>query len=98
MSADEERFGRVPSLACTMMGGVQYLFFFVNGRGASVIRHRGSYGGKRGLWELAVLLINPRGWELDYTTGITDDVLGNLEEPEVVELLDRIRALPDAPL
>jgi len=71
--------------------GVQVLFKFANGRGASVIRHRYSYGGEFGLWELAVL---NRDGGLDYSTPITDDVLGRLNESEVRSALASIRALP----
>ena len=38
-----------------VMDGVQKLYSFPNGYGASVIKHKGSYGGDKGLWELAVL-------------------------------------------
>lgn len=61
-------------------GGVAHTYKFPNGRGASVIRHAESYGGTAGLWELAVL--NTAG-RLDYTTPITDDVLGWLTWDEV---------------
>lgn len=36
-------------------GGVQALFRFPNGFGASVVQSIGSYGHEDGLWELAVL-------------------------------------------
>ena len=35
--------------------GRQRLYRFENNFGASVVRHNGSYGGKEGLWELAVI-------------------------------------------
>ena len=35
--------------------GEQRVYKFDNGYGASVIRHQYSYGGDKGLWELAVL-------------------------------------------
>ena len=38
-----------------VMGGIQKIYSFPNGYGASVIKHEGSYGGSDGLWELAVL-------------------------------------------
>ncbi len=71
-------------------GGHQYKFRFHNGRGASVIRHRYSYGYEDGLWELAVL--NAQG-NLDYTTEITDDVIGRLTPGDVARILERIAAL-----
>ena len=71
-------------------GGVQKLYQFDNKMGASVIKHDGSYGGKIGLWELAVL---DEKKILDYSTEITDDVIGNLEWKSVSKLLRRIQAL-----
>ena len=73
------------------IGGVQELYEFPNGYGASVIRASFSYGGKDGLWELAVL--NPEG-EIDYTTHITDDVIGHLTSEQVQWYLAEIEALP----
>lgn len=70
--------------------GEQLEVTFPNGRGASVVRHSGSYGGRSGLWELAVL---DRGGQLDFTTPIGSDVHGWLNEAEVVALLVRIAAL-----
>ena len=71
-------------------GGIQKLYQFDNHMGASVIRHDGSYGSDRGLWELAVL--NEAG-SLCYDTSITDDVIGNLQWKEVSTLLRRIQGL-----
>lgn len=68
----------------------QYIFKFPNGFGASVIRGFGSYGGLIGLWELAVL--NEQN-KIDYSTEITDDVLGGLSEKEVNEVLTKIKEL-----
>jgi hypothetical protein len=64
-------------------------YHFDNGYGASVIRTEYSYGGKQGLFELAVL----KGDELCYDTEITDDVLGHLDEGEVEYWLEKIKAL-----
>lgn len=72
-----------------VQGGVQRVYKFPNGYGASVIRHKGSYGYQKGLWELAVLF----GGELCYDTEITDDVIGHLNDPEVDQLLRRIHRL-----
>tara|TARA_B100001057_G_C22708695_1_gene894787 strand:- start:768 stop:1043 length:276 start_codon:yes stop_codon:yes gene_type:complete len=38
-----------------MMNGIQYKYLFPNGLGASLIRHEGSYGYDKGLWEIAPL-------------------------------------------
>jgi len=75
-----------------MNGGVQRIYRFDNGYGASVIRHSFSYGGKAGLWEIAVL--SGPNQKLDYSTPITDDVLGNLNDADVEETLSKIAALP----
>ena len=71
-------------------GGKQYIFKFPNGFGASVIQHSFSYGGARGLWELAVL---DSAGRLTYDTEITDDVIGYLSEDEVHETLNQIKKL-----
>lgn len=63
---------------------------FPNGYGASVIRGPHSYGGKAGLYELAVLL----NGDLCYTTSITSDVLGWLTATDVGKLINEIAALP----
>lgn len=73
-----------------MNGGIQKTYKFPNGYGASVIRHQGSYGNKKGLWELAVL---GQDGELCYSTPITDDVIGHLNDPEVDRLLRKIKEL-----
>ena len=78
------------------MDGCQYIFRFNNGFGASVVSHKGSYGYKEGLWELAVIKFNPEidgDWSLTYETDITDNVIGWLDDDKVNELLDRIKNL-----
>ena len=70
-------------------GGVQKVYEFDNGYGASVIMHQGSYGFSKGLWELAVL----ENGELCYDTPITNDVIGHLSEAEVNKYLKQIKEL-----
>ena len=70
-------------------GGVQRLFEFDNGYGASVIRHRGSYGFAQGKWELAVL----KDGDICYSTPITEDVIGYLKWSEVQTYLRQIKEL-----
>ena len=78
----------------SLLGGVQYLFRFKNNYGGSVIKHRYSYGSNEDLWELAVIkFYGPDEWHIYYDTPITDDVLGNLTDEEVVETLRQIRDL-----
>ena len=74
--------------------GVQYVFKFQNGYGASVVRFRYSYGRERDLWELAVIKFNGDDWQLTYDTPITSDVVGYLNDAGVAELLNDINALP----
>lgn len=72
-------------------GGIQDIYKFPNGYGASVIE-----GGTmaRGL-ELAVLEVSENGdTNLCYTTPITDDVLGHLTRDELKETLEAIESLP----
>ena len=71
-------------------GGIQKVYKFPNGYGASVVQHAYSYGGKKGLWEMAVL--DSEG-SLCYDTEITDDVLGHLNDPEVDRYLRMISQL-----
>lgn len=73
--------------------GVQYLFRFPNDYGASIIKHFGSYRSSEDLWELAVIYFEGEKWGLTYDTEITDDVVGNLTDQDVLELLRRIQAL-----
>lgn len=79
-----------PKETKSLLGGEQRVYLFENGYGASVVRHRGSYGGKTGLWELAVL---GKDGHLCYDTPITNDVIGYLSETEVEELLYRIQTM-----
>ena len=72
------------------MNGVQSRVLFENGYGASVVRHEYSYGGKDGLYELAVL---SNEGELTYDTPITNDVLGYLTDKDVTEVLIKIQQL-----
>ena len=78
------------------LDGVQYIFRFANGYGASVIKHMGSYGSRQDLWELAVIKFYGDGyddWHLNYDTPITDDVLGYLTDEDVRNHLSEIKAL-----
>ena len=63
---------------------------FDNGYGASVVKGPHTYGGKDGLYELAVL--DSEG-ELTYSTPVTSDVEGYLTEEDVTILLKQIQNL-----
>lgn len=73
-------------------GGEQYIFDCGNGFGASVASHMFSYGGDSGLWELLVIKFNSNGeFSPHYDNDITNgDVLGYLEESEVMDILEKI--------
>ena len=79
--------------------GVQAVVMFDNGYGASVIKTKYSYGGPSGLYELAVLRAgpgypaNPDDWSLEYSTPVTNDVLGYLSKRSVTAALKAIQAL-----
>lgn len=73
--------------------GFNHRFKFDNNYGASVIKHKFSYGYEEDLFELAVLYFEDDIPHLVYTTPITDDVIGNLTNEQVLELLERIKNL-----
>ena len=74
--------------------GVQKVYRFENGYGASVVRFHGSYGGDSGQLELGVVKFTGDEYKLTYQTPITEDVLGYLSDSDVAAILDRIAALP----
>lgn len=69
--------------------GIQAVLEFESGFGVSVIKSPYSYGGKSGLFELAVL----KDGRITYSTKITDDVMGYLSESEVTELMLKVQEL-----
>jgi hypothetical protein len=71
--------------------GNQIELKFENGYGASLINHFGSYGN-----EIPVLFFDgDENMGITYSTDITDDVLGHLEDEEVIEALNKIRSLDE---
>ena len=70
---------------------IAHTYKFPNGYGASVLRSSYSFGGDRGLFELAVL----KDGDICYSTPITNDVIGYLTADEVTEYLQQIEKLPD---
>lgn len=92
----KETLGEVIVKSKFRLGGEQYIFRFPNDYGASVIRNPYSYGGDKGLWEIAVAKFYGDGdndWDIDYDTDITDDVLGGLTDEDVLETLKQIKEL-----
>ncbi len=73
------------------------MYRFDNSYGASVVKHRWSYGQREGLWELGVIIWSGDGeddFSLTYDTPITDDVIGHLNDEQVQAILKKIKALP----
>ena len=73
--------------------GTQAKHFFPNGWGISVIQGPSSYGGSRGLYEIAVLKGTEHSWKISYDTHITDDVEGHLNIEEVEKYLNQVERL-----
>jgi hypothetical protein len=72
------------------MNGVSARMMFENGYGVSVVSHSFSYGGKSGLYELAVLDVDG---ELTYDTPVTGDVIGYLTPEEVTKTMALVQKL-----
>jgi len=72
------------------IGGVQARIQFENGYGASVVKTDYTYGGDKGLYELAVLDSNG---SLTYATSVTDDVIGYLRPEDVTDVMAKIQQL-----
>jgi hypothetical protein len=78
------------TMTSPLMSGKKTRIHFENGFGASVVSHDMSYGGKDGLYELAVLFDD----ELHYDNPVAaGDVRGYLTEEEVSEILIQIQKL-----
>jgi len=81
--------------------GIQKIYRFPNGYGASVVRFKissgyGSYTDNEQEWELAVIKFHGdkvKDFEICYDSGITDDVIGHLIDEEVEKILLRISKL-----
>ena len=72
------------------VGGVQARIQFDNGYGASVVRSQYTYGGDRGLYELAVF---GKDGHITYDTPITNDVIGYLRPEDVTDVMEKIQQL-----
>ena len=64
---------------------------FDNGYAVSVVQGPHSYGGQKGLYELAVLDIDG---DVCYDTPITDNVIGFLKPEDVTKHMIEIQQLP----
>ena len=74
----------------TGMGGVMSRIVFDNGYGASIVCTPHTYGGDKGLYEIAVL--DTEG-KLTYNTSVTDDVIGYLRPQDVTDVMEKIQQL-----
>lgn len=90
--------------------GVQKIYRFPNNYGASVVRFKlsflngslfnngyGSYTGNEKEWELGVIEFHSKDngdYNLTYTTPITSDVIGHLNDSGVDKILSQIEKLP----
>ncbi len=72
------------------MKGVKCRMMFENGFGVSVVSHTYSYGGKDGLFEVAVL---DKDGDLTYNTPVTNDVIGYLNPDEVTDIMEEVQKL-----
>lgn len=66
---------------------------FDNGYGLSIVRHDGSYGGNRGLFEI-MLIRNGEPYSLPPITNEDDTVSGFLTQSAVEELISTVQELP----
>lgn len=73
----------------SLFGGFQYTAYFKNGYGIDIVKHNGSYGREKDMWEIAVM----KDGECNYDTLITDDVIGWLTSEEVMHYAMRIKML-----
>jgi hypothetical protein len=67
--------------------------FYQNGYGISIICNEFSYGGRDGLFEIAVLIGDEDNYEICYTTPIASDVIGYLTSEEVNSIVEDIKKL-----
>lgn len=73
-----------------MVGGYRKVVNCDNGYSVSIVSNSFSYGGDRGLFEVAILYNN----EITYDTPITKDVVGFLDFQGVADTLREIENLP----
>lgn len=74
------------------LSGIQAKMFFENGFGVSVVKSPLSYGGEKGLFELAVVKGTEEDWDLDYTLEVCKgDVLGHLTEQGVSDAMVKVQ-------
>jgi hypothetical protein len=86
-----EDFSKYVFLERDLNGGTQIVYKFPNGFGASVITGPYTYGGSKGLFEMALLKFEGDKWDLVYHKDFADgDVAGYLSVAETNNLLNWI--------
>jgi len=73
---------------------MDYKEFYSNGYGVSVISNEFSYGGRDGLYEIAILIGEEDDYALCYDTPITSDVLGYLTLEQSTQIIELVQKLP----
>lgn len=74
--------------------GTQEIYRFENNFGASVVSTPYSYGGGKGLYELAIIKFygeECEDFDLTYSTPLSNDVIGFLMKEDVLEILEKIK-------
>jgi hypothetical protein len=76
--------------------GEQAFHIFDNHYGVSVVRGPYTYGGRKGLYELAVVYMAPEDKEsqLVYDTPVTNDIMGYLTPDNITDVMAQVEALP----
>ena len=75
----------------------EYAFhIFDNYYGVSVVRGLHTYGGRNGLYELAVIYMAPEDKysQLIYDTPVTSAVVGHLTPDDITKLMKQVSELP----
>ncbi len=80
--------------ACGNDDEVDIKDFFDNGYGVSIIRNQYSYGGKDGLFEMAILIGDEFDHSICYDTPLTSDVFGYMNIEELNKSINDVRNLP----
>jgi len=75
--------------------------WFPNGHGVSIVRDQCTYGGRAGLFEVAVIQPSDDAhcsWDFDYTIPVTNNVVGWQDIAGVLNLMKQVHDLPPTAL
>lgn len=90
---ESQELAKIATALAEVKGDHREKVVFPNGHGVSIIRNEYSYGGRSGLFEVAVL---GSDGQLDYSTAVTDDVIGHLNIEGVLDVMKQVADLPTA--